>query len=69
MIMTDEITQIKNAVIRALPVERLYLFGSYAYGTPTENSDYDFYVLISGNEIKPIDAKITPFVFIHFYLL
>jgi predicted nucleotidyltransferase len=36
----------------------LYLFGSYAYGTPTAESDYDFYVLISEGELKPIDAKI-----------
>ena len=58
MVLTDEITQIKNAIIEALPVERLYLFGSYAYGTPTEDSDYDFYVLIPVDGIKPIDAKI-----------
>ena len=45
--MTDEITEIKNAIIEALPVEKLFLFGSYAYGTPTEDSDYDFYVLIT----------------------
>ena len=58
MLITDEITQIKNAIIEALPVEKLYLFGSYAYGTPTEDSDYDFYVLIPDGGIKPIDAKI-----------
>ena len=58
MIITDEITQIKNAIINALPVEKLYLFGSYAYGTPTESSDYDFYMLLPDGVIKPIDAKI-----------
>ena len=58
MIVTDEITQIKNAIIEALPVEKLYLFGSYAYGTPTDDSDYDFFVLIPNGGITPIDAKI-----------
>ena len=58
MVMTDEITQIKNAIVEALPVERLYLFGSYAYGTPTDDSDYDFFVLIPSGGIKPIDARI-----------
>jgi predicted nucleotidyltransferase len=58
MVMTDEIIQIKNAIIEALPVERLYLFGSYAYGTPSDESDYDFFVLIPNGGIKPIDAKI-----------
>jgi predicted nucleotidyltransferase len=50
--------QIKNALVEALPVERLYLFGFYAYGTPTVESDYDFYVLLPEGELKPIDAKI-----------
>jgi len=58
MVISDEIINIKNAIIEALPVDRLYLFGSYAYGKPTEDSDYDFYVLISGDAIKPLDAKI-----------
>ena len=58
MVITEEITNIKNALVEALPVERLYLFGSYAYGSPTENSDYDFYILISSDGLKPIDAKI-----------
>ena len=58
MVIHDEITQIKDAIVKVLPVEKLYLFGSYAYGTPTEDSDYDFYVLIPDGGIKPIDAKI-----------
>ena len=56
--MTDEITKIKDALIETLPVEKLFLFGSYAYGTPTEDSDYDFYVLITDGSIKPIEAMI-----------
>ena len=58
MIINEEITQIKNAIIGALPVVKLYLFGSYAYGNPTDDSDYDFYVLIPFGELKPIDARI-----------
>jgi len=58
MAINDEIIQIKNAIIEALPVDKLYLFGSYAYGTPSEDSDYDFYILIPHGGIKPIDARI-----------
>ena len=58
MVINEEIIQIRNAIIEALPVEKLYLFGSYAYGTPTEDSDYDFFVLIPNGNLKPIDAKI-----------
>ena len=56
--MTGEITRIRDAIIEALPVEKLFLFGSYAYGTPTKESDYDFYVLITDGSIKPIEARI-----------
>ena len=56
--MTDEIAKIRDAIVEALPVEKLFLFGSYAYGMPTEDSDYDFYVLIADGSIKPIDARI-----------
>ncbi|MDR0583259.1 MAG: nucleotidyltransferase domain-containing protein [Treponema sp.] len=27
--------------------EKIYLFGSYAYGTPHKDSDYDFYVVLN----------------------
>ena len=56
--MTEEINKIKEAIIEALPVEKIYLFGSFAYGTPNADSDYDFYVLISDGSIKPIEARI-----------
>jgi predicted nucleotidyltransferase len=56
MIITDEITKIRDIIINTVPVERIYLFGSYAYGTPSENSDYDFYVIIPDGIIRPLDA-------------
>jgi len=56
MKLTDEITQIKNIIVNTVPAERVYLFGSYAYGTPTEDSDYDFYVVIPDGIIRPLDA-------------
>lgn len=58
MIINDEITKIKDVLVEALPIERLYLFGSFAYGTPTYESDYDFFALIANDAIKPIDAKL-----------
>jgi len=35
-----------------IDVERIYLFGSYAYGEPNEMSDIDLYVVLS-DESKP----------------
>jgi len=56
MIMNDEIMQIKDRIVNNVPVEKLYLFGSYAYGTPNEDSDYDFYIVIPDGSMRPIDA-------------
>jgi predicted nucleotidyltransferase len=42
----DELTKI---IVDTVPVEQVYLFGSYAYGTPDKDSDYDFYVVLKDN--------------------
>jgi predicted nucleotidyltransferase len=50
----DKLTQI---IIDTVPVEQIYLFGSYAYGTPNEDSDYDFYVVLKDTvSIREIEA-------------
>jgi predicted nucleotidyltransferase len=54
--MTDEITAIRDKIVEAVPVEKIYLFGSYAYGTPKEESDYDFYVVIPNGSMRPVEA-------------
>jgi predicted nucleotidyltransferase len=56
MVMTDELRTIQDRIINAVPVERLYLFGSYANGTPGEHSDYDFYVVLPNEGLRPIEA-------------
>ena len=55
-----KVTPIRDAVA----VERIYLFGSYAYGTPDANSDYDFYVVLS-DEAKPHEAISTIYHALH----
>jgi predicted nucleotidyltransferase len=51
-----EIQQITELIKQAVPVERIYLFGSYAYGEPNEQSDYDFFVVIPDGNMRPLDA-------------
>ncbi|MDR1700031.1 MAG: nucleotidyltransferase domain-containing protein [Lachnoclostridium sp.] len=56
MVMTDEIIKIKEKIIDTIRTEKIYLFGSYAYGTPTDESDYDFYVVIPNDSMRPLEA-------------
>lgn len=58
--MTDaarqELETICGAIQKTLDIEKIYLFGSYAYGVPQADSDYDIYVVIPDNRPRPITA-------------
>jgi hypothetical protein len=60
MIINDEIITIKDLIVANSDCELVYLFGSYAYGTPRDDSDplgpsdYDFYVVLNDHAKKPI---------------
>ena len=41
-----ELDLIKESVLQTVPAKAIYLFGSYAYGTPSEESDLDIYVVV-----------------------
>jgi predicted nucleotidyltransferase len=42
---------IKNALLAHTPAEAIYLFGSYAYGTPTRDSDLDICAVIPDSDV------------------
>jgi predicted nucleotidyltransferase len=43
----EKLSAIKESVLSVAPdTEAIYLFGSYAYGTPDERSDIDIYVVV-----------------------
>ena len=42
----NDLDLIKESVLQTIPAEAIYLFGSYAYGTPNEESDIDIYVVL-----------------------
>ena len=45
-VFTDErINHIKESILKFVPAKYIYLFGSYAYGNPTEESDIDIYIV------------------------
>jgi predicted nucleotidyltransferase len=54
-----ELNELKELIIKAIPVEQIYLFGSYAYGTPHEYSDLDLYVVLKDDaETRELDAVV-----------
>jgi predicted nucleotidyltransferase len=59
-IFIDRIDTIKASILKFVPARYIYLFGSYAYGNPTEKSDIDIYVVTPDNinNFSEIYAKI-----------
>ena len=48
-IIQNELDIIKEGILQTVPAEAIYLFGSYAYGTPNDDSDFDIYVVVPEN--------------------
>jgi len=52
----NELENIKQTILNTVEAEEIYLFGSYAYGIPTEDSDFDLYIVIPDGSIRPLEA-------------
>lgn len=49
--LTDaQLQQIRDRIVKALEPERIVLFGSYAYGEPTRDSDVDLLIIMESDE-------------------
>jgi predicted nucleotidyltransferase len=51
-----ELDILTELIINTIPVEQIYLFGSYAYGIPHKDTDLYLYVLLT--EIRELDATV-----------
>jgi predicted nucleotidyltransferase len=55
----DEADKLAKIMANTVPAEKIYLFGSYAYGTPHKDSDLDFYVVLKpGVQMRPIETGV-----------
>ena len=52
MISNETIEEVKNRLVKTYNPIAIYLFGSYAWGTPTEDSDLDLLVIIRTSDDK-----------------
>jgi predicted nucleotidyltransferase len=51
-----ELETIKQIILNTVKADSIYLFGSHAYGTQSQDSDFDLYVVIPDGGIRPIEA-------------
>jgi predicted nucleotidyltransferase len=47
--LIERMDNIKDSILKFVPAKYIYLFGSYAYGDPTEESDIDIYIVTPDN--------------------
>ena len=54
--VNSDIIAIKDSILSTIgeKCEKIILFGSYAYGIPHKNSDYDLYVVLKDGAENPI---------------
>jgi len=50
--LAERIDIIKESILKNVQAKYIYLFGSYAYGNPTENSDIDIYLVTPDNIVN-----------------
>lgn len=54
-----ELEKLKEIIINTLPIEQIYLFGSYAYGNPQKDSDLDLFIVLKDEvQLRDIEAAI-----------
>ena len=52
-----ELDVIVEGILKTVPAEAIYLFGSYANGTPGNDSDLDIYVVVPDMDIDLVDLR------------
>jgi predicted nucleotidyltransferase len=54
-----ELDMLRDIIIQTVPVDQIFLFGSYAYGTPRKDSDLDLFVVLKDDvPMRNIDAAV-----------
>jgi len=58
-VIKAELDNLAEVIVNAVPVEQIFLFGSYAYGVPHAGSDLDLYVVLKDDTpLRDIDAGV-----------
>ena len=65
MVESRQIREVVDKIVRMFHPERVILFGSYAYGNPTEDSDVDILVVMPLNGKKPVRQEAEVVLAVH----
>ena len=57
----NEIKELKNQFVKQLSPIRIYLFGSFANGTNSENSDFDFYIVVDDKVTDLVEMTVSAY--------
>ena len=53
----DDLETLKEIILEKVPTDQIWLFGSYAYGTPNKDSDIDIYIVMKDDaQMRELDA-------------
>ena len=66
--LESELKKLASKIKEITPATKIYLFGSYAYGTPNEDSDIDLCILTDENRRKSIIFAFVLHCVLHFIL-
>ena len=58
MISKETIEEVKNRLVKTYDPIAIYLFGSYAWGQPTEDSDLDLLIVIKESQERAIKRSL-----------
>ncbi|RKD27944.1 Nucleotidyltransferase domain-containing protein [Caminicella sporogenes DSM 14501] len=55
--MGNEINKIINQIKEVVLTSKIYLFGSFAYGTPNDESDLDLCIVINERDVRNVRKR------------
>lgn len=58
MVTKELLEEVKNRLVKTYNPVAIYLFGSYAWGTPNEDSDLDLLIVVDKSQEKPFERPL-----------
>ncbi len=63
----EKIKEVVNKIVKEYQPEKVILFGSYAWGKPTEDSDVDLFIVKDTENTRAMARKIDRLIFPRYF--